>query len=133
MTKHSWNPFKWLRKRRLVIATLTMSRDYMEREMEFYKGCYRASNRHPKMPTPTAGSETDHILELLGEDSGMSISEVSRRANLHRLDASGRLNTLSELGYLSKEMIGTAWIFSLEADLYATDNDNNSGNKGDNI
>ena len=72
-----------------------------------------------KWREPTPGSDTNHILELFCENSTMTIADVSRKAGLHRLTTAARLNTLAELGYLSKERVGTAWAFTLVIDLYS--------------
>ena len=77
---------------------------------------------------PTPGSETNHILELFCEDNTMTIADVARAAGLHRLTAAGRLNTLAELGYLSKEKVGQCWAFTLVIDLYGYNADNIGGN-----
>ena len=83
---------------------------------------------------PTPGSETNFLLELFSEDNKMTIADVTRKTHEHRLMVSGRLATLADLGYLSREKVGTAWYYTLQIDLYGYNNNTgNSTNTDNNI
>jgi len=73
-------------------------------------------------PLPTPGSKTSMIMELLSNEY-LSVSVISRRTGIHRMNVKGMVQALHDLGYIHSKPVPPSMLYRLNEDLYASNDE----------